>query len=65
MTALQRFSPEVSDHFLGRTPMQADFFHVHLISNEKVSNVDMPCAFAAQGPLVLFQEDEAPIVLQQ
>ena len=35
MTALQRFSPEVSNHLLGRTPMEADFLHVHLISNEE------------------------------
>jgi hypothetical protein len=40
MTALQRFSPEVSNHLLGRTPMEADFLHVHPISNEKVPDVD-------------------------
>ena len=39
MTALQRFSPEVSNR---RTPMEADFLHVHPISNEKVLDVDMP-----------------------
>jgi hypothetical protein len=50
MTALQRFNPKVSNHLLGRTPMEADFLHVHLISNEKVPDVDMPCAFTAQGP---------------
>ena len=54
MTALQKFSPEVSNHLFGRTPMEADFLHVHRISNEKVPGVDMPCEFIAQGPLVLF-----------
>jgi hypothetical protein len=29
MTALQRFSSEVNGHLLGRTPMEADFLHVH------------------------------------
>ena len=32
MTALQRFSSEVSNHLLGRTPIEADFCHVHPIS---------------------------------
>jgi hypothetical protein len=35
ITALQRLSPEVSDHLLGRTPIEADFFHIHPIRNEK------------------------------
>jgi hypothetical protein len=35
MTALQRFSPEVSNHLLCKTPMEVDFLHVHPISNEK------------------------------
>ena len=45
--------------------MEADFLHVHPISNEKVQDVDMSHVFAAQGPPILFQEDGAVVVLQQ
>ena len=47
MTALQRFSPEVSNHLLGRAPMEAVFLHVHPISNEKLPDVDMPLLLKA------------------
>ena len=46
VTALQWFSPEVSNHLLSRTPMEADLLHVHPISDEKVSDVNVPCALA-------------------
>ena len=56
MTALKRFSPEVSIHLHGRTPMEADFLHVHPISNEQVPDVDMPCALTARSPPISFLE---------
>ena len=46
VTALQRFGPDVSNHFLGRTPMEADLLHVHPISDEKISDVNVPRALA-------------------
>ena len=46
VTAVQRFSPEVSNHLLSRTPMEADILHVHPISDEKVSDVNVPRALA-------------------
>jgi hypothetical protein len=45
--------------------MGADFLHVNLISNEKVSDFDMPCALTAQGLPILLQEKSALVILQQ
>ena len=57
MTALQRLGPEVSNHFLGGTPMYADFFHVHSVAYKEVPNINVPRALATRGPPVLLQED--------
>jgi hypothetical protein len=48
MTALQWFGPEINNHILGRTPVEPDFFHIHQITDEEVSDVNMPCALAAR-----------------
>jgi len=51
MTALQRLGQEVSNHFLGGTPMEADLLHVHPVTNKEVPNNvpnnDLPRALAA------------------
>ena len=57
MTALQRLGPEVSNHLLGGTPMQADLHHVHLVTDKEVPNINVPRALATRGPPVLLQED--------
>jgi hypothetical protein len=46
VTSLQRFCHKVSNHLLGRTPPNADLLHVHPIYDEKVLDVNMPCALA-------------------
>ena len=43
----EMLGPEISNHLLGRTPMESDFFHIHPITNEEVLDVDVPRALAA------------------
>ena len=57
MTALQRLGPEVSNHFLGGTPMEADLLHVHSVTDKEVPNINVPRALATRGPPVSLQED--------
>ena len=57
MTAWKWLGPEISNHLLGRTPVESDFFHIHPITNEEVSDVNVPRALAARGPPVSLQED--------
>ena len=57
MTALQRLGPEVSNHFLGGTPMEADLLHVHSVAYKEVPNIYVPRALATRGPPVSLQED--------
>ena len=57
MTALQRLGPEVSNHLLGGTPLNADLLHVHAVAYKEVPNINVPRALATQGPPVLLQEN--------
>ena len=57
MTALQRLGPEVSNHLLGGTPLEADLLHVHSVAYKEVPNINVPSALATRGPPVSLQED--------
>jgi hypothetical protein len=63
VTSPQKFCHKVSNYFLGGTPPNADLLHVDLICNEKVSDVNMPCALAAQSLTILLKQSQALVVL--
>ncbi len=50
---MQRFCHKVSNHLLGGTTPNADLLHVHLICDEKVLDINMPCVLAAQSLTIL------------
>ncbi len=45
MTSLKGLSHEISHHFLGGAPFDLNLLHVDPVSNEEISNIDVP------GPL--------------
>ena len=65
VTALQRFHSKTSNHILGGTPMDTDFFHVYSVTHKEILNVDMPSVLAAQSLPVALKEDCTLVILQQ
>ena len=45
MTTLDWLCHEISNHLFRRAPFNGQFLHIHLISDEELSNVDMPHTF--------------------
>jgi len=42
MTSLKGLSHEISHHFLGGAPFELNLLHVDPVSNEEISNIDVP-----------------------
>jgi hypothetical protein len=49
MTALDWLCYKISNHLFCRAPFNGQLLHIHLICDEKVANVDMPCTFPTGG----------------
>ncbi len=65
MTALDWLCHEISDHLLHGAPFDGQLLHIHLISDEEITNVNMPCTFPTGGLSVPLKWDQTQTVLQQ
>jgi hypothetical protein len=49
MTALDWLCHKISDHLLCGAPFYGQLLHIHLIIDEEITNVDIPCMFPTGG----------------
>ena len=62
--ALKRLSEKIAQHFLGWAVLNVDFILFYTVSDEVVSDIKVPSAFATRGGAILFKEDGALIILE-